>query len=246
MSALLKLVGASKKFGGLAAVSDVSFGVAKGESLGLIGPNGAGKTTTFSILMGEHRPDTGSVEFRGRTITKMPTHRRVQMGIARTHQIPRPFGEMDVFENVRVGSMPDSIWRLIAEREPEQAEWDIMKSVGFGEREARMMPGQLSMGELRKLELARTLASGPEVLLLDEVFAGLTVGEIAQLTDLLLEKKRQGMTYMIVSHDLRSLRPLVDRVIVMSFGSLIAEGEFDDVMADETVREAYLGQSGNE
>ncbi|MDE0530037.1 MAG: ABC transporter ATP-binding protein [Albidovulum sp.] len=243
MTALLKLSGASKKFGGLVAVNNVSFGVEKGESLGLIGPNGAGKTTTFSILMGEHRPDSGSVEFRGQTITKVPTHRRVQMGIARTHQIPRPFGEMDVFENVRVGSMPDSVWRLIAEKEPERDEWEIIKSVGFGEREAGMLPGQLSMGELRKLELARTLAAGPEVLLLDEVFAGLTVGEIAQLTDLLLERKKLGMTYMIVSHDLRSLKPLVDRVIVMSFGSLIAEGEFDDVMADEGVREAYLGQA---
>ena len=186
------------------------------------------------------------MEFRGQTITKVPTHRRVQMGIARTNQIPRPFGEMDVFENVRVGSMPDSIWRLIMEKESEQADWEIMKSVGFGKREAEMLPGQLSMGELRKLELAKTLASGPEVLLLDEVFAGLTIGEITQLTDLLLEKKRQGMTYMIVSHDLRSLKPLVDRVVVMSFGSLIAEGEFDDVMQDETVREAYLGKSQKE
>ena len=240
---VLELRQVTKRFGGLVAVDRLSVHVDPGESLGLIGPNGAGKTTAFSVLMGEHRPDRGGVFFRGEDVTRVPTHRRVARGIARTYQVPRPFGGMTVIDNVRVGMLPDSIWRLLAERPRAGADRDAMRNVGFGEREAGMYPDQLSMGELRKLELARTLATGPEVLLLDEVFAGLTRGEIAQLTDLLLRERRRGMTSIIVSHDLRSLAPLVDRVVVMSFGAAIAQGTLDDVLGDPRVREAYLGQA---
>ena len=243
MNALLELRGATKRFGGLVAVNGLDLRVEAGESVGLIGPNGAGKTTAFSILMGDLRPDSGSVHFRGEDITRVPTHARIVRGMARTHQVPRPFGEMSVLDNVRVGMMPDSIRRLVFEAEPEDREWGILESVGFGAREAAMLPGQLSMGELRKLELARALATGPEMLLLDEVFAGLTVGEIAQLTELLQARRREGMTYVIVSHDLRSLAPLVDRVVVMAFGSEISRGTFEEAMADPRVREAYLGEA---
>ena len=240
---MLELREVTKRFGGLVALDRLSVRVDEGESLGLIGPNGAGKTTAFGILMGEQRPDSGRVFLRGEDVTRTPTHRRVARGIARTYQIPRPFGEMTVLDNVRIGMMPDSIRRLVAERPPEGADREIVRNVGFGEREAAMYPGQLSMGELRKLELARTLATGPEVLLLDEVFAGLTRGEIAQLSGLLLEERRRGMTSIIVSHDLRSLSPLVDRVVVMSFGAVIAEGGLDEVLGNPLVREAYLGQA---
>ena len=240
-SPLIELREVTKRFGGLVALDRLSVRVDEGESLGLIGPNGAGKTTAFGILMGEQRPDSGGVFLRGEDVARTPTHRRVARGIARTYQIPRPFGELTVLDNVRIGMMPDSIRRLVAERPPEGADREIVRNVGFGEREAAMYPGQLSMGELRKLELARTLATGPEVLLLDEVFAGLTRGEIAQLSGLLLEERRRGMTSIIVSHDLRSLSPLVDRVVVMSFGAVIAEGGLDEVLGDPLVREAYLG-----
>ena len=243
MAPVLELRGVTKRFGGLVAVDDLSIHVNAGESLGLIGPNGAGKSTAFGILMGEHRPDAGSVHLRGEDITRVPTHARVGRGIARTWQVPRPFGEMSVRENVRVAMTPDSIWRLIMEEPPADAERGIVASVGFGDQEADMLPGQLSMGDLRRLELARTLATSPEVLLLDEVFAGLTVGEIAQITELLLAKKREGTTCIVVSHDLRSLAPLVDRVVVMSFGSSIAEGTLDEVLADTEVQDAYLGAS---
>ena len=242
-SPLLELREVTKRFGGLVAVDRLSVHVDEGESLGLIGPNGAGKTTAFGILMGEQRPDSGRVFFRGKDVTRAPTHRRVARGIARTYQIPRPFGEMTVLDNIRVGMMPDSVRRLLTERPPEGADREIVRNVGFGEREAAMYPGQLSMGELRKLELARTLATGPEVLLLDEVFAGLTRGEIAQLSELLCEERRRGMTSILVSHDLRSLSPLVDRVVVMSFGAVIAEGGLDEVLGNPLVQEAYLGQA---
>ena len=241
MTPLLEMRDVTKRFGGLVAVDGLSIHVEAGESLGLIGPNGAGKSTAFGILMGEHRPDAGSVILRGEDITRLPMHARVGRGIARTWQVPRPFGEMSVRENVRVAMTPDSIRRLITEEPPADAESDIIASVGFGDAEADMLPGQLSMGDLRRLELARTLATGPEVLLLDEVFAGLTVGEIAQITELLLAKRRDGTTCVIVSHDLRSLAPLVDRVVVMSFGASIAEGTLDEVLADREVQEAYLG-----
>ena len=242
-SPVLELREVTKRFGGLVAVDRLSVHVDEGESLGLIGPNGAGKTTAFGILTGEQRPDAGRVFFRGDDVTRVPTHRRVARGIARTYQVPRPFGEMTVLDNIRVGMMPDSVRRLIAEHPPEGADWELARKVGFGEREAAMYPGELSMGELRKLELARTLATGPEVLLLDEVFAGLTRGEIAQLSELLLEERRHGMTSIIVSHDLRSLAPLVQRVVVMSFGAVIAEGTFDEVLGNPLVQEAYLGQA---
>ena len=241
MIRLLERCGVTKRFGGLVAVDGLDIHVDAGESLGLIGPNGAGKSTAFGILMGEHRPDSGSVRFRDEDITRQPMHARVGRGIARTYQIPRPFGELSVRENVRVAMMPDSIWRLVTEAPPAGAEREIVRGVGFGDEEADMLPGQLSMGDLRRLELARTLATGPEVLLLDEVFAGLTVGEIDQITALLLAKKREGMTCIIVSHDLRSLAPLVDRVVVMSFGASIAEGTLDEVLADKAVQDAYLG-----
>lgn len=243
MTAALELRNVTKRFGGLVAVDGLSLHVEPGESLGLIGPNGAGKTTAFSILMGEHRPDSGAVVHRGQDITAMPLHRRVANGIARTHQIPRPFSEMTVRENVRVGMMPDSIWGLVTQEPPLAAEEQLVRSVGFDDAEATMLPGQLAMGQLRKLELARTLATEPDIVLLDEVFAGLTVGEIDQLSELLHAKRQDGMTYIMVSHDLRSLGPLVDRVIVMSFGATIAEGTLDEVLADAHVQEAYLGQA---
>lgn len=241
MSAVLELRDVTRRFGGLVAVDGLSLHVDAGESLGLIGPNGAGKSTAFGILMGEHHPDSGSVHLHGEDITHLPMHVRVGRGIARTWQVPRPFAEISVRENVQVAMMPNSIWRLIAEEPPAEAERGIIGSVGFDDREAEMLPGQLSMGDLRRLELARTLATGPEVLLLDEVFAGLTVGEIGRITELLLVKKREGMTCIIVSHDLRSLAPLVDRAVVMSFGRSIAEGTLDEVLADGDVQDAYLG-----
>jgi len=242
MAKLLELRNLIKKFGGLFAVCDLNLHVEEGETLGLIGPNGAGKTTVFNLIMNELKQDEGEIFFEGKEISKHPTHRRVKMGIARTYQIPRPFGEMTVTENIRVGIMPDDILRIMKMKPESRVERQIGESVGFGESELSMYPSELSMGDLRRLELARTMATNPKLLLLDEVFAGLTVGEIAQLSELLKEKKEAGLTYIIVSHDLRSLAPLVDRVVVVSFGIAIAEGSFEEVIANEKVQEAYLGK----
>jgi len=242
MTKLLEVRDVTKRFGGLTAVNNLSFHVEAGESLGLIGPNGAGKTTIFNLIMNELQQTSGEIFFNGEEISREPTHERVKRGIVRTYQIPRPFHEMAVADNIRVGMMPDSLWGMITRPPDLEGEHAIAKSVGFGDREIAMFPGELSMGDLRRLELARTLAASPKVLLLDEVFAGLTFGEIGKISDLLLEKRKEGLTYIIVSHDLRSLAPLVDRVVVMSFGATIAEGSFDDVIKNKKVQEAYLGQ----
>jgi ABC-type branched-subunit amino acid transport system ATPase component len=241
MAKLLEVRGLTKKFGGLSAVYELSLHVEKGETLGLIGPNGAGKTTVFNLIMRELKQDEGEIYFEEKEISKYQTYERVKMGISRTYQIPRPFGDMTVTENIRVGIMPDEILNIMAMNSQSDTERKIGKSVGFGKHGLSQYPSELSMGDLRRLELARTIATKPKLLLLDEVFAGLTVGEIAELTELLKEKKKEGLAFIIVSHDLRSLAFLVDRVVVVSFGQLIAEGSFEEVIANKKVQEAYLG-----
>jgi ABC-type branched-subunit amino acid transport system ATPase component len=204
MAKLLEVRGLTKKFGGLFAVYELSLHVEKGETLGLIGPNGAGKTTVFNLIMKELKQDEGEIYFEEKEISKYQTYERVKMGISRTYQIPRPFGDMTVSENIRVGIMPDKISRIMAMNSQSDTERKIGKSVGFEKHGLSKYPSELSMGDLRRLELARTIATNPKLLLLDEVFAGLTVGEIAELTKLLKEKKKEGLTFIIVSHDLRS------------------------------------------
>jgi branched-chain amino acid transport system ATP-binding protein len=238
---LLEVDRVVKRFGGISAANDLTFSVNAGESLGLIGPNGAGKTTVFSLIMGEHRQNSGAIKLKGEDISRFPTYERIKRGVSRTYQVPRPFAEINVGENIRVGLMPDSIRLMISEGPDPAAELALARSVGFEPSDLDRKPSELSMGDLRKLELARTLATKPDIMLLDEVFAGLTVGEIAQISDLLAEKRKEGMTFIIVSHDLRSLEPLIDRAVVMTFGHVIAEGAFATVMADEKVRAAYLG-----
>ncbi len=224
------------------AVDHIGFHVDEGETLGLIGPNGAGKTTNFNMIMGELSQDSGEIFFQGEEISNYPTHERVKKGIARTYQVPRPFGEATVRENIRVGMMPDSILQMLTMEVSTEREREIAESVGLGADELAKYPSELSMGDLRKLELARTIASEPKLLLLDEVFAGLTTAEIAQLSTLIEEQKKNGLSYIVVSHDLKALAPLVDRVVAISFGAVIAEGSFEEVIANQKVQTAYLGQ----
>ncbi len=241
MTAMLAFENVVKRFGGLVAVDQMTFHIDEGESVGLIGPNGAGKTTIFSLIMGEHRPSSGEIRLRGREISRLPTHARVRLGISRTYQVPRPFAEMTVAENIRVGCMRDSLTDMLLNGPDHARELALALSVGFTAADLDRLPSELSMGDLRKLELARTLATGAEILLLDEVFAGLTQGEIAQLTELLNARRAEGMTFVMVSHDLRALEPLVDRVVAMAHGAAIAEGSFKEVIADAEVRASYLG-----
>ncbi len=241
MSFPLELRDVVKKFGGLTATNHMSFHVDDGESLGLIGPNGAGKTTIFSLIMGEHRQTSGSILCKGEDISGLPTYARIGRGVCRTYQVPRPFADMNVAENIRMGLMPNNLWQMLVGSPDRQKELELALSVGFTKPDLDRHPAELSMGDLRKLELARTLATDPSILLLDEVFAGLTAGEIAQIADLINEKRKEGMTLIIVSHDLKSLEPLIDRAIAMNYGAIVAQGSFAHVMADPDVQAAYLG-----
>ena len=242
MTASLDIRGLVKRFGGLTATDNVSISVSPGESVGIVGPNGAGKTTIFSQIMGEIQQTAGSIQVDGQDIGTLPTAARIRAGVSRTYQVPRPFAEMSVLENIRVGLMPDSIWSMIRHGPDTARERELADAVGFTPDQFRQTPSELSMGDLRKLEMARTIATDPRLMLLDEVFAGLTVAEIAMISDLVQGMRQQGMTFLIVSHDLKALEPLVDRVIALHQGRVIADGDYSAVMQDRTVRAAYLGE----
>lgn len=243
MTAALEVTNLVKTFGGLTATNDLSFALEPGESVGLIGPNGAGKTTVFSQIMGELRQTSGSIKLFGTDIGVLSMPERIRRGVSRTYQVPRPFAELSVLENIRVGFMPNSVWGMVVGRPNVEQERDLALEVGFNEADLEKPASDLSMGDLRKLELARTLATGAKVLLLDEVFAGLTVGEITQISALIQKLRSQGITMLMVSHDLPALDPLVDRVIAIERGSMIAKGSFAEVIANEEVRASYLGVS---
>jgi branched-chain amino acid transport system ATP-binding protein len=191
--------------------------------------------------MGEIRQTSGTIELYGEDIGALSTSDRIRRGVSRTYQVPRPFSDMSVVENIRVGLMPDSIWQMITRGPNRDREIELALSVGFAETDLQRTPAELSMGDLRKLEMARTMATNPTVMLLDEVFAGLTVGEIAQIAALIQQMRKDGMTFLIVSHDLKALEPLVDTAIAINQGGIITQGNFSDVMDNETVRSSYLG-----
>lgn len=241
MAKLLEVQGLTKKFGGLIAVNDLSFHVEEGEVLGLMGPNGSGKTTIFNVIMGDYPPDSGKIFFGGKDITNYPAYQRVKMGIARTYQVPRPFREIPVIEDIRVSTIPDSIMGSFrGGAHPEEVK-KIAEDVGLKGRFS-MYPHELTMGDLRRVELAKALATNPKIVLLDEIFAGLTVAEIEGIDKLLRRKmEEEGLDFVVVSHDLKALAPLVDRVVVINFGQFIAEGSFDQIVNDEKVKAAYFG-----
>lgn len=243
MTVALEVENLVKRFGGLIATNNLSFTLNEGESLGLIGPNGAGKTTVFSQIMGELRQTSGVIRYFGQDIGGLSTPERIAKGIGRTYQVPRPFSDLTVRENIRVGLMPDSLFSMIFGRSDTSKENDLGQSVGFSICDLDKSASELAMGDLRKLELARTLATGARVLLLDEVFAGLTSGEISMIADLLQDLRRQGFTFLIVSHDLPAMEPLIDKAIAIERGIMIAEGAFSDVLANHAVRASYLGDA---
>jgi len=240
MAKLLEVRGLTKTFGGLVAVNNLSFHVEEGEVLGLMGPNGSGKTTVFNLIMRDFKQDSGEIFFGGKEISKYPTHERVKMGIARTYQIPRPFYEMTVAENIHVSTIPDEVIKLVTRRGHGEVERELAEGVGLKER-ISMYPHELTMGDLRRLELAKVLAMNPKIGLLDEIFAGLTLKEIDEISELIRKKRDEGLDFIIVSHDLRALAPLVDRVVVIHFGEFIAEGPYEGIVNNEKVKEAYFG-----
>ncbi len=220
--AILKTTGLTRQFGGLMALSDVSIEVREKEIIGVIGPNGAGKSTFVNVISGVYLPSAGKVEFYGRDITMSPTHEKCHAGISRTFQLMRPLVGLSLLENIMIGAMFGKMHRL---------------------KEARKISlGLCQLLGLEKVEMARALATEPKLLLLDEAMAGLNKEETMEMVETVRKIHAEGMTIVIIEHVMRVIRELTERVVVLEWGKVLAEGPYDKVSGDPRVITAYLGE----
>ena len=234
---LLEAEGLTKRFDALLVLDSVDFSVRAHEAIGIVGPNGAGKTTLLGVLVGAHAPTAGKVRFLGQDVTETRTAERCRRGLARTHQIPRPFGGMTVFENAFTAAAHGGG----LEREAAyQMAIELLSLAGMTHI-ANRRAESLGLIDRKRLELARALATGPAVLLLDEIGGGLTDAEASELVDVILELKRRGVAIVWIEHIVHILLRVVERLVCMDAGRIIADGSPQAVMADPLVVEAYLG-----
>lgn len=234
---ILYVDGVTKRFGGLVALRELTFGIGRGEAVGLMGPNGAGKTTLLNVIAGEYTPEAGTIRFNGTVITGLPPHRICRLGIARTYQIPQPFASLTAIQNVVVAAR---FGRGLDKASAEKEAGEALDIVGLLDK--KDLPAhELSTITLKLLELARVLASRPKLVLLDEVAAGLTEGEIPKLLDTLKQVRSMGITILLIEHVISVMMQAVDRIVVINEGMKIAEGTPQEIMENETVIEAYLG-----
>ena len=227
----------------MAALKDVSFDVPEKQICGFIGPNGAGKTTLFSVITGAHKPTGGNVALRGSDVTGMGSATLVKKGVTRTHQIVRPFRAMTVLENVQL-AVHYGRRRISRTALAREHAMETLKMTGL-EHKANRMASELSLGDQKRLELARALATLPELILLDEICGGLNPSETRVMLDLILEIREQGTTIMYVEHDMKAIMAVCDRITVLNFGQKLAEGRPEEIQNNEAVIEAYLGKPGS-
>jgi branched-chain amino acid transport system ATP-binding protein len=237
MTVLLKLENVCKFYGALKAVDDINVAVESGEALAVIGPNGAGKTTLFNLISGDVAATKGRIEFEGADVTAKAPHARCRLGIGRSYQIPHPFANMSVFENLLVGAI---FGGGASERESYRRCSDVLKLTGLYDK-ANMPARTLTLLQRKRLEMARALALRPKLLLLDEIAGGLTEYECAELVKTIKDIHAQGTTIVWIEHIVHALLSVASRLIVMNFGQLLAQGIPREVMADGRVREVYMG-----
>ncbi|MFC3612287.1 ABC transporter ATP-binding protein [Lutimaribacter marinistellae] len=234
---ILSLHNVSKAFGSLTVTDDVTFDVPDGQALGIIGPNGAGKSTLFNLITGNLLPDAGTIRFDGRDVTREPAMRRCLSGVGRSFQIPQPFEKLTVFENLVVAATHG---RGLSETEVTGICAGVLERTGLL-RKANEPAGRLSLLERKRLELSRAMATGPKLLLLDEIAGGLTDGECKSLIETIQGIREEGVTIIWIEHVLHALISVVERLLVLDFGKVIAIGEPSQIMESREVREIYLG-----
>ncbi len=225
-----------KSFDGMLAIDNVSFHLGKGEIVGIIGPNGAGKTTLFNLITGFLQPTTGQIVFRGHVLKGMNPDQICRLGIARTFQIEQPFLELTACENVMIGAFN----RNSATSTVRAKALQILGNLGMAEKE-KILAKHLTTSERRRLELARCLATEPELMLLDESMGGLTNVEIQEVVNLIRKLRDSGITFLIIEHIISAIKQLADRIIVLNYGQKLADGNADEVLKNEKVLQAYLG-----
>ncbi len=235
---ILEVRDVTKRFGGLQALSDVTFDLTAGEILGLIGPNGAGKTTLFNVINGVFPPNKGKVIFRGEDITGFPPYDVASRGLARAYQVVRPLSDLTVRENVMVGACFGRERFSLAEA--ARVADEVLDQVGLSDK-AGLFAGSINVAEKKRLELARALGSQPYLLLLDEVLAGLNPAEITMMMETIRQIRDSGITILMIEHVMQAVMNVSDRVLVLDYGALIAQGPPQEVVNDPLVIEAYLG-----
>jgi branched-chain amino acid transport system ATP-binding protein len=230
-----------KRFAGLVAVNNVDFYIDRNEILGLIGPNGAGKTTLVNVIAGVYAPSKGDIQFRGRTISGQKPYRIGRLGISRTFQVVKPFPGMTVKENAAVGAMYGAGGKKKSARDAIRKAEEVLEFVGLADQ-MNKHADQLNVPSRKRLEMAKALAMEPDVVLFDEVMAGLNFSEIDQAVELIKKIRKSGMTILVIEHVMRAIKSVCDRIFVLHHGEKIADGPVVEVLNDENVIKAYLGR----
>ncbi|NOQ20786.1 MAG: ATP-binding cassette domain-containing protein [Desulfobacterales bacterium] len=244
-SPLLEVAELRKNFGGVQAIDDLNFEIVEGELLGVIGPNGSGKTTAVNLITGFVKPTEGNISYRGKDITGWPPYKIVRLGITRTFQMVKPFYQLPAYKNMIIPLYSPRVKKIVGGKygDRDAVALDLLEEVGF-ERDsfvAYKVASVLPQGYLKRLELAKAIALQPDLIILDELFSGLSLAEVASIVPIIEKLRQQGKTIIMIEHRLKELFRIADRVIVLNYGQKIADGSATEVMENPEVKSAYLG-----